>query len=109
LAAKEIAQLFLILKAVADFPRTVYLLAFDQGVITQAINEQLGVDGKTYLEKIVQLQIDVPPTAQTAIHQMFMEQLNELMRGEEDVTPQQGQYFWNVFHDGIKQFLVTPR
>ena len=67
LAAKEIAQLFLILKAVADFPRTAYLLAFDQAVVTQAINEQLGVDGKTYLEKIVQLQIDVPPTAQTAL------------------------------------------
>lgn len=108
LAAKEIAQLFLILKAVADFPRTVYLLAFDQQVVAQAINEQLGVDGKTYLEKIVQLQIDVPPTAQTAIHQMFMEQLNELMVDEE-MTPQQGQYFWNVFHDGLKQFLVTPR
>lgn len=109
LAAKEIAQLFLILKAVADFPRTVYLLAFDQEVVTQAINEQLGVDGKTYLEKIVQLQIDVPPTAQTAIHQMFMEQFNELMSGEEEMSPQQGQYFWNVFHDGLKHFLVTPR
>lgn len=108
LAANEIAQLFLILKAVADFPRTVYLLAFDQEVVTQAINEQLGVDGKTYLEKIVQLQIDAPPTAQTAIHQMFLEQLNELMVDEE-MTPQQGQYFWNVFHDGLKQFLVTPR
>ena len=109
LAAKEIAQLFLILKAVADFPRTAYLLAFDQAVVTQAINEQLGVDGKTYLEKIVQLQIDVPPTAQTAIHQMFMEQLNELMSGGEELSPQQGQYFWNVFHDGLKDFLVTPR
>ena len=108
LAAKEISQLFLILKAVADFPRTVYLLAFDQQVVTQAINEQLGVDGKTYLEKIVQLQIDVPPTARTAIHQMFMEQLNELLRGEE-MSPKQGQYFWNVFHDGLKHFLVTPR
>ena len=108
LAAKEIAQLFLILKAVADFPRTVYLLAFDQEVVVQAINEQLGVDGKTYLEKIVQLQIDVPPTAQTAIHQMFMEQLNELLNGDE-MSPQEGQYFWNVFHDGLKQFLVTPR
>ena len=109
LAANEIAQLFLILKAVGDFPKTVYLLAFDQEVVTQAIKERLGVDGKTYLEKIVQLQIDVPPTAQTAIHQMFLEQLNEILLAEEEMSPQQGQYFWNVFHDGLKHFLVTPR
>ena len=109
LAANEIAQLFLILKAVGDFPKTVYLLAFDQEVVTQAIKEQLGVDGKTYLEKIVQLQIDVPPTAQLSIHQMFLEQLNEILRGDEEMSPQEGQYFWNVFHDGIKHFLVTPR
>jgi predicted KAP-like P-loop ATPase len=109
LAADEIAQLFLILKAVGDFPKTVYLLAFDQAVVAQAIKERLGVDGKTYLEKIVQLQIDVPPTAQTATHQMFLEQLNEVLRGDEEMSPQQGQYFWNVFHDGLKHFLVTPR
>ena len=108
LAASEIAQLFLILKAVADFPRTVYLLAFDHKVVTQAVKEQLGVDGKTYLEKIIQLQIDVPPTAQTAIHHMFLEQLNELLEGEE-LSQQQTQYFWNVFHDGLKEFLITPR
>lgn len=108
LAATEIAQLFLILKAVADFPKTLYLLAFDHEVVNQAIREHLGVDGKTYLEKIVQLQIDVPPTAEAAIHQMFLAQLNEVLR-DEVMTPKQVQYFWNVFHDGLKQFLVTPR
>jgi predicted KAP-like P-loop ATPase len=108
LAASEIAQLFLILKAVADFPKTVYLLAFDHKVVTQAINEQLGVDGRTYLEKIVQLQIDVPPTARTAIHQMFLEQLNQII-GPDDLRHDQVQYFWNVFHDGVKHFLITPR
>lgn len=108
LAASEIAQLFLILKAVADFPKTVYLLAFDHKVVVQAINEQLGVDGRTYLEKIVQLQIDVPPTARTAIHQMFLEQLNQII-GPDDLPQDQVQYFWNVFHDGLKHFLVTPR
>ncbi len=97
----------LFLKAVATSPgRYNYLPLISKS--SQGINEQLGVDGKTCLEKIVQLQIDVPPTARTAIHQLFMEQLNELLRGEE-MSPQQGQFFWNVFHGGLKHFLVTPR
>jgi len=108
LAASEMAQLFQILKAVADFPKTVYLLAFDQKVVTQAIIDQLGVDGRTYLEKIIQLQIDVPPTARTAIHQMFLEQLNQVLAPDE-LAQNQVQYFWNVFHDGLKHFLDTPR
>jgi predicted KAP-like P-loop ATPase len=108
LAAPEIAQLFLILKAVADFPRTVYLLAFDHTVVTQAIKEQLGVEGKAYLEKIIQLQIDVPPTAQTALHHMFLEQLNEIIEKDE-LSQEQVQDFWNMFHDGIKHLLITPR
>lgn len=108
LSADEIAQLFLILKAVADFPRTVYLLAFDHQIVARAIQNKLGVDGKTYLEKIVQLQIDVPPTSQSSVHQMFLDQLNELLVGE---TPDQRtlQEFGNIFHDGIKHFLATPR
>ena len=108
LTASEIAQLFLILKAVADFPNTIYLLSFDHRVVTQAINEQLGVDGKAYLEKIIQLQIDVPQTSKTAIEKMFIEQLNEII-GADDLSQSHQQYFGNLFHDGLKHFLVTPR
>jgi predicted KAP-like P-loop ATPase len=80
LAADEIAQLFLILKAVADFPRTVYLLAFDHKIVAEAIQRSLGVEGRSYLEKIIQLQIDVPPTALASIHQLFIEQLRAYPR-----------------------------
>lgn len=108
LSADEIAELFLILKAVADFPKTVYLLAFDHRVVSRAIRQKLGVNGKTYLEKIVQLQIELPSVGYSAIQQMFLEQIGELL-GPTEVSDGLKQDFGNLFHDGVKHFLTTPR
>jgi len=108
LSADEIAELFLILKAVADFPKTVYLLAFDHQVVRRAIRKKLGVSGKVYLEKIVQLQVALPSVGHTAIQQMFLEQVGELLC-EQDVTGTARQDLGNLFHDGVKHFLTTPR
>jgi len=108
LSADEIAELFLILKAVADFPKTVYLLAFDHRVVRRAIRQKLGVNGKVYLEKIVQLQIELPSVGNSAIQQIFLEQVGELL-DEGDFTDDIKQDFGNIFHDGVKQLLKTPR
>ncbi len=109
LTADEIAQLFSILKAIADFPNTVYVLAFDQRAVRKAIRSRLGVNGGTYLEKIVQLQVDVPAPEQTALHIMFFEQVGELLGGKEGLQSVSNNDFLNLFHDGIKHFLRTPR
>jgi predicted KAP-like P-loop ATPase len=108
LTASEITQLFLIVKAVADFPNTVYLLAFDPEVVCKAIGEKLGLDGASYLEKIVQVQVDLPSAGPIPLHQMFFSQLGLLL--DEKVTTRTAQYdFADLFHDGVKEFLQTPR
>ena len=107
LSADEIADVFLILKAVADFPKTVYVLSFDHRVVRRAIRHKLGVNGTAYLEKIVQLQLEVPSVGNTATGQMFLEQAFQLL--EEDLTGDARQDFGNLFHAGIKHFLTTPR
>jgi len=108
LAADEIAEIFLILKAVADFPNTIYFLSFDHDVVCSAIKENLGVNGRTYLEKIVQLQIDVPTIGYMAIHNLFIGQLGALI-GNDHLTKDDQHDLGNFFHDGVKQFLTTPR
>ncbi|MDY3556172.1 P-loop NTPase fold protein [Gemmata sp. JC717] len=108
LTAGEIGQLFSILKAVADFSKTVYVLAYDERVVRRAIKSTLGVSGKTYLEKIVQLPIDLPAPDRTTLHQLFLEQLQELLGGVPESASATTD-FGNIFHDGLKHFLVTPR
>lgn len=59
---KEIRLLFQLIKAVCDFPNITYVLAYDKNIVASALsNEQMG-NGYRYLEKIVQLSIDVPET-----------------------------------------------
>lgn len=106
LAANEIAEVFLILKAVADFPKTVYVLAFDHRVVRKAIRHKLGVNGKTYLEKIVQLQLEVPSAGHTAVQNMFLDEAGHLCAA---FSPKEIVDLGNTFHDGVKQFLTTPR
>ena len=55
LTPSEMSQLLLIVRAVADLPNTTYVLSFDYEVVVEAIGNKLGVDGRTYLEKVVQL------------------------------------------------------
>ena len=108
LTASEIGQLFVILKAVADFTNTVYVLAYDERVIHRAIHATLGIKGKTYLEKIVQLPIDLPAPDKMTLQQLFLEQLQELLVDQAD-SQNAHTDFGNIFHDGLKHFLVTPR
>jgi len=60
LAPSEIDQLFRVIKAVADFPNVVYVLAFDGAQVGTALETQLKVDGRSYLEKIVQVPFLLP-------------------------------------------------
>ena len=108
LTAQEISQLFLIVKAVADFPNTVYLLAFDHEVVAKAIQETLGLDGKAYLEKIVQVQIDIPPASPLLLQGLFLSQLDGLLEPD-SITRDTKKDFENLFHDGLKTFFKTPR
>jgi predicted KAP-like P-loop ATPase len=56
----EIRQIFQLVKAVADFPKTIYLLAYDPFRVNEALKE-FNPDGEgTYVEKIVQLDFEVP-------------------------------------------------
>lgn len=108
LTATEIAQLFLIVKAVADFPNTAYLLAFDQDVVSNAISTELKLDGVSYLEKIVQVQVDLPHAGPIPLQQMFLSQIGDLIR-DDLVTESSRHAFGSLFHAGVKDFLRTPR
>jgi len=108
LTAHKIAQLFLIVKAVADFPNTVYLLAFDHAVVTKAISETLRMDGASYLEKIVQVQIDIPPASPLQLQTLFLSQLDALVDSS-TIDEKSKKDFLNLFHDGLKEFFKTPR
>jgi predicted KAP-like P-loop ATPase len=57
----EIAAMVQAVKAVADFPNVVYLLAYERDTLADALRDSLRLkNGHAYLEKIVQLPVGLP-------------------------------------------------
>lgn len=56
----EIRQTFQLVKSLGDFPNTIYLLAFDQAIVSKALAQEQGGAGDQYLEKIVQVPFQLP-------------------------------------------------
>jgi predicted KAP-like P-loop ATPase len=109
LTAEEMTQLLLIVRAVADFPNTTYVLAFDHDVVCEAVGNKLGVDGRTYLEKVVQLQIDVPLPGRMTLERMVIGQFEVIDPAAKSLDAEGQRQFRILFSGGVKHFLATPR
>ncbi len=67
----EIRQIFQLVKAVADFERVSYLLAYDSGPVYKALSYENTYDGRLFAEKIVQVAYTIP--------QISLEQLRSFL------------------------------
>jgi predicted KAP-like P-loop ATPase len=108
LTPEETRQLFTVIKALADFPNVVYLLAFDREVAAQAIEQQSGMPGERYLEKIIQVPFELPPVDRVALRVALFKRLDEVLGDTPDGLFDQS-YWTNVFHDGIDPLFQVPR
>lgn len=68
----EVLQIFSLIKAVADFPNVIYVLSCDKKVLCDILGVGQGINGEQYLEKIVQLQVDLPIPAWQNMREMLL-------------------------------------
>lgn len=108
LTPEETRQLFTVVKALADFPNVVYLLAFDRDVAAQAIEQQSGLPGERYLEKIIQVPFELPPVDRVALRVALFKRLEEILGDVPEGAFDQS-YWTNVYHDGIDALIQVPR
>lgn len=60
LPAREIVELFRVIKAVADLPNIVYVIAYDRAIVASALDQVHKDRGEQYLEKIIQYTYSLP-------------------------------------------------
>lgn len=61
LEPSQIAEVFRLVRAVADLPRFTHILCYDRQIITHAVEYALNIeDGSRYLQKIIQLSFKLP-------------------------------------------------
>lgn len=65
---KEIKLLIQLIKAVFDFPNVIYILSFDKEIVSDALSNEQSVRGSQYLEKIIQLSLDIPEIEEENLH-----------------------------------------
>lgn len=113
LTKEEIIAVFQLVKNLADFPNTVYLLAFDYDIVTKALedvqyNHGEESNGKEYLEKIIQVPFQIPDPNIDTIHHVFLKRLKSIT--SENFNEKRNNYTWeDLFQDGIKPLIKSLR
>lgn len=104
----EIRQIFQLVKMLGDFPNTIYVLAFDRGVVVKALAKVQEGQGDSYLEKIVQFPIELPPISKYELEKLLFKLLDELIKN----IPEEkwnSTYWGNIYHSAIKEYFKTIR
>ena len=104
----EVRDIVRLVRLVADFPRTSYLLAFDR----QRVESALGLGdpdlGRDYLEKIVQLLYPLPLPARRDVAAMTFTSIDAAIENL-PVRPLDERYWGNVKTLVVEPLLKTPR
>ncbi|MDR3491181.1 MAG: P-loop NTPase fold protein [Gammaproteobacteria bacterium] len=106
--AKEILQIFQIVKSMGDYANTIYLLAYDKEQITRAIEQLHKGEGAHYLEKLVQLPFDVPPISKQDIDNLLIAKLQHIVQS---IPPENwnNTYWSEVYYSSLKYFFNSSR
>ena len=75
----ELSALAQLLRAVADFERFSYLLAYDAERVAQTLGKGDARRGRTFLEKLVQLEIPLPQTLPRQIRSVLEARFGEII------------------------------
>ena len=108
LSNNEIISVFQLVKSLADFPYTIYLLSFDREVVIRALQDVQSGDGEEYLQKIVQVPFDLPIPFSDDIHSIFLSKLEAIVKDYPE-DKWDNDYWRDLFHFGLKHFLKSIR
>ena len=79
LSNDQIRQVFQLVTSVARFPNTVYLLSFDRDVVVKALEKVQEGNGNTYLEKVIQVPLNLPDVSSGKIEEVLVARLGNII------------------------------
>ena len=109
LTKSQIRDIFQLVKQVADFPNIIYVLAMDKEVVSKALSENSSFDGNEYLEKIIQIPLELPELRKSKIHDIFLAKLDQINQEINLAFDIDYQYFSTVFMNCIAPYIRTLR
>lgn len=112
LSDDEICLVFKLVALTASFPHVVYLLAYDRSIVERALNKiQIG-DGAGYLEKIIQLSIEMPKLLEVDVApqlELIIGELKTLSRFTTSADQDDALHSRNVLSQVVLPLIRVPR
>lgn len=79
LSSEQIRLVFQLVSSVAKFPNTAYLLVFDKNIVVKALEKVQEGNGEDYLEKVIQMPIQIPEIPKEKLHSVLFNRLDEML------------------------------
>lgn len=108
LTTEEIREVFRLVRLIANFPNIIYVLAFDRLMVEKALEEP-GISGRDYLEKILQLVVDLPAVSPEILHRQLLQAINEALSGIDDPGPFYESEWPDIFMEIIRPLVRNMR
>lgn len=106
----QIRDIFQLVKQVADFPNVIYLLVMDRNVVQRALAEVHNLkEGNEYLEKIIQIPLELPVLSKSKLNDIFLKKLEDIIKNS-SYKVNIDQVYWNkVFSNCVSPYINNLR
>lgn len=108
LSTSEIRDVFKLVRLTASFPNVIYIVAFDRLRVEEALAEQ-GVPGRDYLEKILQVAVDLPTVPPQVLDRQILTAVDGALSDVEDPGPFDESVWPDVFMEIVRPLVRNMR
>ena len=108
LSTSEIRDVFKLVRLTASFSNVIYIVAFDRARVEEALAEQ-GVPGRSYLEKILQVAVDLPAVPSDVLNRQIFSAIDNALTDIESPGPFDEIVWPDVFMEVIRPLIRNMR
>jgi hypothetical protein len=108
LSTSEIRDVFKLVRLTASFPKVIYLVAFDRQRVESALAED-GITGRDYLEKILQLAVDLPAIPPEILERQIFSVLDSALASVENPGPFDHDAWPDIFTEIVRPLIGNMR
>lgn len=105
---EQIRQVFQLITSVAKFPNITYLLVFDKEIVVKALEKVQEGSGEDYLEKIIQMPIQIPDIHKSELRKVLFDRLDRIIASFEGVMFDQV-HWAKMFESSVEPLLEDLR
>ena len=108
LTTSEIRDIFKLVRLTAHFPNVIYVVAFDRLRVEQALTED-GLPGRDYLEKILQVSVDLPSIPAHILNKQIFEAIDGALSGIDNPGPFDKSLWPDIFMEVVRPVIRNMR